>query len=25
MKMRIDFKSLEKTYGLFFIAQREPF
>ena len=25
MKMRIDFKSLEKTYGLLFIAQREPF
>lgn len=25
MKLRIDFKSLEKTYGLLFIAQREPF
>ena len=25
IKIRIDFKSLENTYGLLFIAQREPF
>jgi len=25
MKVRIDFRSLEKSYGLLFIAQREPF